>query len=71
MARLENYPLLTPCVESRKANLYEVSTGAILVRFSNTAAVKVHHGRLGIRLNCICPVIPLFQPFESERRDWS
>jgi len=31
--RLETYPFLTACVEIKKANLYRVSTGAILVRF--------------------------------------
>ncbi len=40
-AVLENQPFLTPCIEIRKANLYEVSTRAILGRFSNTAAVEV------------------------------
>jgi len=38
---LENYPFLTPCVEIKKANLYGVSTGAILGRFSKAAAVNV------------------------------
>jgi hypothetical protein len=38
---LGNYPFLTPCVEIKKANLYGVSTGAILGRFSNAAAVNV------------------------------
>jgi hypothetical protein len=43
MAGLENYPFLTPCVEIKKVNLYGVSSGAILGRFSNAAA----KGRFG------------------------
>jgi len=38
---LENYPFLTPRVEITKANLYTVSTVAILCGFSNAAAVEV------------------------------
>jgi hypothetical protein len=39
--RLENYLFLTSWVEIKKSNLYGISTGAILGRFSNTAAVSV------------------------------
>jgi hypothetical protein len=48
---LENYPFLTPCVEVKKANLYGVSTRAILGRFSNAAAVnelRFTNGLLGV-----------------------
>jgi hypothetical protein len=38
---LANYIFLTPCIENKKANVYEVSTRAILDRFSNTAALDV------------------------------
>jgi hypothetical protein len=41
MASLGNYTLLTPGVEVKKANLYGVSTEAILGRVSNAAAVNV------------------------------
>ena len=45
---LGNYPFLTPCVEIKKANLYGVSTGAILGRFSNAAAVNVTRSTNGL-----------------------
>jgi len=38
---LENYTFLTPRIEIKKANLHEVSTRAILGRFSNPAALNV------------------------------
>jgi hypothetical protein len=40
-SQLGNYPFLTSCVETREANLYEVSCEQYLSRFSNTAAVEV------------------------------
>jgi hypothetical protein len=46
---LENYPFLTPRVEIKKANLHGVSTGAILGRFSNAAAVNVTGSTNGLR----------------------
>jgi hypothetical protein len=41
MAGLENYPFLTPRVEIKKSNLYGVSMGGNLCRFSNAAAKSV------------------------------
>jgi putative SOS response-associated peptidase YedK len=39
---LENYPFLTPRLEAKNSNLYRGSTRAILVRFSNAAALAQH-----------------------------
>jgi hypothetical protein len=47
-AVLENHPFLRPCVEIKKANLYEVFTGAILGRVSNAAAVNVRRSTNGL-----------------------
>jgi hypothetical protein len=47
--RLETYAFLTPGVEIKKANLYGASTGAVLVRLSNAAAVNVTWSTNGLR----------------------
>jgi len=41
MAGLENYTFRTPRAEIKQSNLYLVSTGALLGRFSNAATVVV------------------------------